>query len=316
VTPLLAPIALLLVYALLTMWLSVIDGERARARNRRTERTFEAAGLELTKAPPLWTVEGGPTGGRVTVTRVLSQPLPGGPLDFDGDPETTSGLLATFDDDGPDLFVAAPPRILRCMGPVPGVPRQPTGHPTFDARYEVRAAAPLEASPQVLDTLLALDPHWIHRTGNRTGVMVGRTAPESVEPLVDALLAWRERSERAVVRLPPETSVAGSPLAGQPTLAGGLLAGWGLAFFFALPLGLFLLTFVAPVRSLTATVACPPGVGARMTVSDEGGCNRSYGVRCENGDDIGTLGVTTAALQGAAILVSLGGLVSLRRLGS
>ncbi len=133
-TPLLAPIALLLVYALLTRWLSGIDGARARERDRRTERTFEASSLELTKAPPLWTVDGGPAGGRVTVTRVLSQPL--------------------------------------------------------------------------------------------------------------------------------------------------------------------------------------PGVGARMTVSDAGGCNRSYGVRCENGDDIGALGVTTAALQGAAILVSLGGLVSLRRLGS
>lgn len=245
-------------------------------------RILASVGLTVTTGPEGWRATRESRGLVIDSPREL--PLPGSGRGGEEGPTRCRVTVVAFDDPRPDLFCASPEHVLECVGPVSAVPRQRTGDPAFDARFEVRSAAPLTLSPAVGTALARLGLAWIHRRDGRTHlaltaarVIDAPTLIDLADRLDERVDGYRGASPEGGLRPALGATVPVAP----PHPLGPLQVTAGLGLFtsaFAAPLGML---FVGPFREFFAAAACAHGVPRMVSTSD--GSSTSYGLVCPDG---------------------------------
>jgi hypothetical protein len=297
-------------------------GEKERAREQTRLAVRRTIGLEIDGDPiRSCSMRGNVHGVDLTIDVRTTRALPG-PSETSESATSVSGHAPL-----PEQIVCRSADVDKVMGPLPAVPRQPTGDATFDASYAVfvgagaaaqpptgyRDAAPTApavvwADPKTLADMHAQRLIFMRVDNGRCELAFEPRSADDVAPLVaTAANVIRRASGQPRVSPQMETTTV-TPAIAYDSVTGVMFA--GLASILVSPIGATL-AFLPSLREINAEAECGKGGEIRVSSSNLGD-GTSYGLYCSNNHEASLVGHYASALAlfftlvlGAVTLVGL-----------
>jgi len=279
---------------------------RIRRAAEHVSARLEGSGLALDGNPlGSYVLRGIHRGTEVTLSNDASCRLPGGRDDGD----SVTGCRITFGAPLPDMIVCRSESADAIMGPMPTVPRVPTGVRDFDSRYLVfrdpatgipgAAETPGQSAFRVpaagiwppmglLTAFIDLEIHWLRIREGRCELVLPKLAAGDVPRALDLAsgiaLAAQGVPVAGIKGGPREVQISSPRRSPTRLLVIGWLSVFGIVPFLALSI-----PFLPCLRSAIEEDVC--GVGQTLLVSStDAGDGTSHGVYC-SGDRNASLGM-------------------------